>query len=122
MPEGCITEEQKQMLAYYLGFWRKNRNLLLDGALRLWDPQAFYSKASARMGEESITVLYSATAVQRETEKTTLVNCGPARKIYLDGFGGASYRIVDCMGKETAQGVLKEISALEVPCAGMIFI
>ena len=99
-----------------------NRELLLDGQLQLWDPQAFYSKASARMGEESITVLYSATALQRQTEKTTIVNCGPARKLYLDGFAGKAYRIVDCMGKETAQGVLAELSALTVPCAGMILI
>lgn len=117
-----ISEEQKKMLAYYLDFWRQNRELLLDGQLQLWDPQAFYSKASARMGEESITVLYSATALQRQTEKTTIVNCGPARKIYLDGFAGKTYRIVDCMGRETAQGVLEELSALTVPCAGMILI
>ena len=110
------------MLAWYLDFWRQHRQILLDGQLRLWDPQAFYSKASAQQGKESIMVLYSATVVEKQTEKTTVVNCGPARKIYLDGFGGASYRIVDCMGKETAQGVLKELSALEVPCAGMIFI
>ena len=117
-----ISPEQKQMLAWYLDFWRQHRQILLDGQLRLWDPQAFYSKASAQLGKESVMVLYSATVVEKQTEKTTVVNCGPARKIYLDGFGGASYCIVDCMGKETAQGVLKELSALEVPCAGMIFI
>lgn len=117
-----ISPEQREMLAFYLGFWRRNRQLLLDGRLRLWDPQAFYSKASARLGEESITVLYSATAVQRETEKTTIINCGPARKLYLDGFGGMFYRVLDCMGKETAQGTLAELAALTVPCAGMILI
>ena len=117
-----ISQQQKQMLAWYLDFWRQHRQTLLNGKLRLWDPQAFYSKASAQLGQESITVLYSATVVEKNSEKTIVVNCGPARKIYLDGFGGASYRIVDCMGKETAQGTLAELTALEVPCAGMILI
>lgn len=117
-----ISPSQRKMLAFYLDFWRKNRQLLLDGALTLWDPQAFYSKAAARLGDESITVLYTAVTVQKQTKKTTLVNCGPERKLYLEGFGGMAYRVVDCTGNETAQGTLTELSAIEVPCAGMVLI
>lgn len=118
----AISLEQKEMLSYYLNFWQKNRKLLLDGTLRLWDPQAFYSKASAQLEGESITVLYTDTVVQKETEKTTAVNCGPERKIYFDGFADAFYRIVDCRGREVARGVLQKLTALVVPCAGMVLI
>jgi alpha-galactosidase len=118
----AISLEQKEMLSYYLNFWQKNRKLLLDGTLRLWDPQAFYSKASAQLEGESITVLYTDTVVQKETEKTTAVNCGPERKIYFDDFADAFYRIVDCRGREVARGVLQKLTALVVPCAGMVLI
>lgn len=114
--------QQKKMLAFYLELWRQNKSLLLDGSLRLYDPQAFYSKASAQLGEESFTVLYTANTVQRETEKTTLVNCGQARTLYLEGFGGCAYRVVNCMGEAVSQGILENLSGLSVPAAGVIYL
>lgn len=117
-----ISPQQKQMLQYYLDFWIRNRKLLLEGKLILSDPQAYYSKATACLGDEAITVLYTDTTVTKQAARTTVVNCGAARRIYLDGFEGASYRIVDCMGSELAQGSLDALSVLTLPCAGMVFL
>ena len=37
-------------------------------------------------------------------------------------FADAFYRIVDCRGREVARGVLQKLTALVVPCAGMVLI
>ena len=115
-----ISPEQQKMLGFYLDFWRKNRDTLLEGRLKLWDPQALYSKASVTRGGQTVAILYTDTTFCRETDSTTLINCGKTRKLYLDGFGGCAYRILDCMGNHLAAGTLEALTALSVPTAGMV--
>jgi len=117
-----ISPDQKKMLAYYLGFWTRNRRLLLEGKLRLEGPQGFYTQASAQLEGQAVTVLYTDRTVVKQADATTVVNCGPDRRIYFDGFEGAGYRVVDCMGTELEAGTLSALSALTVPCAGMVLI
>ena len=64
---------------------------------------------------------YTDVTVEKVASKSTVVNCGPARKIYLDGFAGMRYRTVDCMGNEVETDSLKELSVLTVPGTGMVF-
>lgn len=116
-----ISEEQKQMLRFYLGLWRDNRELLLEGKLALYSPEAFYSKATATLSGRELTVLYTDTTVVKGADCTTVVNCGPERRVYMDGFSGQCYKIVDCMGKEVGDGVLTELCAVTLPCAGVLF-
>jgi alpha-galactosidase len=116
-----ISEEQKQMLRFYLDLWRDNRELLLEGKLALYSPEAFYSKATATLSGRELTVLYTDTTVVKGADCTTVVNCGPERRVYMDGFSGQCYKIVDCMGKEVGDGVLTELCAVTLPCAGVLF-
>ena len=116
-----ISEEQKRMLRFYLALWQDNRELLLTGKLTLSAPEAFYSKATATLADREVTVLYTDATVVKGTEHTTVVNCGVKRRVYLDGFGGRRYRIVDCMGQETECGVLTELCAVTIPGAGALF-
>ena len=66
-------------------------------------------------------MVYTDVTVEKISPKSTVVNCGPARKIYLDGFADMRYRMVDCMGNEVETGSLKEPSVLTVPGTGMVF-
>jgi alpha-galactosidase len=116
-----ISAPQKQMLRFYLDFWHQNRELLMDGKLTLYAPEAFYSKATATLGQRELTVLYTDPVVTRGANRTTVVNCGPERTVYLDGFAGQSYRLVNCMGQETAHGVLTALSSVTMPGAGILF-
>lgn len=116
-----ISREQKQMLRFYLNFWQENRELLLEGKLTLSSPESFYSKATATLSDRELTVLYTDTTVVKGADCTTVVNCGPARRVYLDGFSGQHYKIVDCMGQEIERGVLTELCAATLPGAGVLF-
>jgi len=116
-----ISGEQKQMLRFYLDFWQENRELLLEGKLALYSPEAFYSKATATLSDRELTVLYTDTTVVKGADRTTVVNCGPERRVYLEGFSGQGYKIVDCMGTERDSGVLTELCALTLPGAGVLF-
>jgi alpha-galactosidase len=115
-----ISEKQKQMLRFYLDFWRDNRKLLLEGKLTLYSPEAFYSKATATLSDQELTVLYTDTTVVKGASCTTVVNCGPERRVYLDGFAGQNYTIVDCLGKKTGSGVLTDLCAITLPSAGIL--
>jgi alpha-galactosidase len=115
-----ISEKQKQMLRFYLDFWRDNRKLLLEGKLTLYSPEAFYSKATATLSDQELTVLYTDTTVVKGASCTTVVNCGPERRVYLDGFAGQNYTIVDCLGNKTGSGVLTDLCAITLPSAGIL--
>lgn len=115
-----LPEAHKQMLGFYLDFWRANRRLLLEGKLTLWAPEAFYSKARASLDGRDLTVLYTDSVVIRDADRATVVNCGPERTVYLDGFAGQTYRVVNCMGQETAHGVLDSLSTVTLPGAGIL--
>ena len=75
-----ISPDQKKMLAYYLGFWTRNRRLLLEGKLRLEGPQGFYTQASAQLEGQAVTVLYTDRTVVKQADATTVGNCGPDRR------------------------------------------
>ena len=64
---------------------------------------------------------YTDVTMEKVASKSTVVNCGPARKICLDGFAVMRYRTVDCMGNEVETGSLKELSVLTVLGTGTVF-
>lgn len=45
-----ISDEHKQMIKHYLGFWRKNRDVLINEKLTVREPLAYYSQACATLG------------------------------------------------------------------------
>jgi len=117
-----LPEEHYRMLKYYLAFWRKNRDVLLNGKLTAENPQSFYTQAATSLGDAEIVTLYATSVVTKNAEKTTIVNASHTNRIYLDGFEGLHYCIVNCMGEEIEKGNLEKLSVLTVPTAGMVFV
>ena len=117
-----ITEEQKKTLSHYISFWREHRDILLNGKLYACDPGAVYSKAYSEKDGKAVCVNYEDPTVQGEWDSLVAVNCTGKTYLYLDGFAGKSYKVVNCMGEEIGSGTLAEISKISVPRGGMIFV
>ncbi|MBQ4066460.1 MAG: alpha-galactosidase [Clostridia bacterium] len=118
-----VTAEQKKALAFYLDFWRENRDLLLNGSLYANAPGTLYSKAYSEKDNRAVCVNYEDPVVDGNWESFTAVNCTGGAFLYLDGFEGKSYRAVNCMGETLAEGTLTAgIEKITVPRGGMIFV
>lgn len=73
-----IPNEHRKMLEFYLGFWRENRETLLDGEYRAENPEAFYTLVSSEKDGHLIAVNYVETVL-------TLV--GIKKLSYINGSG-----------------------------------
>ncbi|MBQ2730100.1 MAG: alpha-galactosidase [Clostridia bacterium] len=118
-----ITEEQKKALSYYMGFWRENRELLLDGTLYADAPGAVYSKAYSEKDGKAICVNYEDPVVTGGWDSFVAVNCTGASCLYIDGHKEKSYKIVNCMGDTLSVGTFgSDLEKISVPRGGMIFV
>ena len=117
-----ITEEQKKTLAHYISFWREHRHILLDGKLYAADPGAVYSKAYSEKDKKAVCVNYEDPTVSGDWDSFVAVNCTGKSHLYIDGFEGKSYKVVNCMGESISEGNLAAVSKVSVPRGGMIFV
>lgn len=100
-----LRKEHRQMLCYYLSFWRKNREVLLEGKLTDSNPEAGYSRVCASLGDKAVFTTYTQPVIAGEYAEFTVVNGTSGQSLYFKKCAGRRYRIVDCMGRETASGV-----------------
>ena len=67
-----LSEEHKKMLAYYLAFWKENRNVLIFGKLTAKASEGSYSQATSRLGEKSVTAVYNDAVIARTDEEALI--------------------------------------------------
>lgn len=116
-----LPEEHLKMLKYYLGFWNKYRDVLLDGRLTADNPEGNYSRASAVLGDKAVITLYTASYAACSAGETVVVNASVYGDIILGGCAGRAYRVTDCMGETLESGVFGgDINRLSVPVSGMV--
>ncbi len=118
-----LSEAHKKMLAFYLDFWKQNRETLLSGKLTAKASEGCYSTASSRSGEKTVTVAYNDAVICRADEKEVIaVNGTGGEELIFKNLAGFSYRVLNCLGEEVAGGVFEQnLEALFVPCAGLVF-
>lgn len=125
-----LPDEHRRMLAFYLGFWNENRDILLDGEIRAENPESLYScvRASADRGE--IAVAYVDRVVDLDGSRRFVCINGkgtPGLTIrYPAAASGARYFIRSCLGETLEEGSLPSIAGgrgiVELPVAvsGMV--
>ena len=123
MKIALLPEDHKRMLAYYLGFWREHRDILLDGKLRGENPESVYSIVWAEKEGKAVFTAYTDTVINCGGYREIIgVNCTRSQKLILRGAKGKPYRVVNCMGQCLAAGTVDEnLWEIGVPMAGMIF-
>lgn len=119
-----LNEQHKKMLSYYLSFWRENRETLLDGKIIGERPECNYTLVRAEKDGKAIFTAYSQSVIPcGDYESVIAVNGTGTGELILSGAKGRGYRVVNCMGEECGRGTVgADMEALNVPCAGMIFV
>ena len=117
-----ITKEHRSVLKFWLDFWIENQNVLLDGKLKIYNPEANYSMAEAELNGKKICVCYSRNIVDYSGGNLTAVNGTGESFIALRGNGKIKYIICDCMGANIESGIkdIKDIAVFDVPQSGLL--
>jgi alpha-galactosidase len=99
-----LPPDHCEMAKFWLSFWRKHRDALLDGELMPLHPEALYPVVIARTAAKSITALYSPSVVSLENPALAthiLVNGTLDDHIVADVDADLGVRTVttyDCLG------------------------
>jgi alpha-galactosidase len=116
-----LCEEHRKMLAFYLSFWRKNRDILLNGRLLAANPESAYSLVCAEKDGVAIFTAYTDTLIDCAAyTRITAVNATRSGSLLLKGADGKTYRVLDCMGNTLEEGILRgALCEVKVPLSGM---
>lgn len=118
-----LTEQHKKMLAYYLSFWRKYREVLTEGKVIGENPESDYSQVYAVLDDCSIFTAYTDSVIFVKTEKAVVVNGTRNNSLILKNCKGKTCKVVNCLGEELAQGMIENyLEEINVPMSGMVFI
>lgn len=117
-----LPEDHKKMLAFYLGFWRENRDTLIEGKLLAANPESAYSIACSEKDGKAVFVSYTDTLVDCTAySEICAVNASRSKNLLIKGAIGKSYTVYNCMGEELAAGVIySAISEIAIPLSGLI--
>lgn len=117
-----LNESHKKMLKFYLDFWYKNRDVLLDGRLTASAPESAYSQVTAQKDDRAVVTAYTDRIITVEDGvETTALNCTNQEKLMLVGALGRAYNVLNCMGETVYFGLVKNAAQeIAVPRAGMI--
>ena len=116
-----LCEEHRKMLAFYLSFWRENRDILLNGRLLAANPESAYSLVCAEKDGVAIFTAYTDTLIDCAAyTRITAVNATRSGSLLLKGADGKTYRVLDCMGNTLEEGILRgALCEVKVPLSGM---
>ncbi|MBA3708350.1 MAG: alpha-galactosidase [Planctomycetes bacterium] len=121
-----IPEEHREMVGFYLAFWREHRDALLDGELRAESPELGYPLVAAAIAGKRVAVAYAAVTVPLGSERDTrLVNATRGDQLTVScarDLGERRVRVHDCRGRLVSDGQRRFAAgahALAVPPAGI---
>lgn len=118
-----LPDDHKKMLKYYISFWKKYRNVLLDGKVAGKNPECHYSQVYSVLGDMAIFTAYADPVIDAATDKVIAVNATGEKNLIIKNCKAMPYKVVNCMGEEICKGVIENnIEEIEVPLCGMIFI
>ena len=126
---GEVSAEHRQMLSFWLKYWKANRATLLDGELQPVSPASNYPLVLARSSDKLIAAIYQDMVVAPGAQlpkQIDLVNAKPSRSVVVkfeEAFGPATVRIVDCLGKqisEHSQVLGAGVQSWDVPPSGLL--
>jgi alpha-galactosidase len=127
---GEIPKDHAAMIRFYIDYWRRNRAVLLDGALVASAPGANYPLLSGYGSDKQITALFTDQVVtldgSRPGAKIDIVNAKASRKVVLVAgadLGRYRYTVRDCQGRETGAATVQltaGLHAFDVPVSGLL--
>jgi alpha-galactosidase len=126
-----LPVEHHRMLEFWLAFWTRHKELLLDGELKPWHPELGYTEVEALNNGEQLMAVY-ARVISRPSlplrQKITLVNGTLEEGVVLDcreAVGRCRLKIQNCMGEVLSNQEIDftaGLIAVAVPPAGVAVI
>ena len=124
-----VSPEHREMIGFWMRWWRENRGVLLDGEFLPVSPAQNYPMVSARTPEKLISVIYQDIVVTPGAgapDSIDVVNAKPGKSVVLrldEAFGPALIRTRDCRGKQVGEET-KDLAAgahaFDVPPSGLL--
>jgi alpha-galactosidase len=122
-----IPPEHLEMLRFYLGYWTRNRAVLLDGGLAPLFPAENYPVVSAAGADKEIAALYSDGFARVAGKKAIeVINAKSSAAVPLVSeqyLGTYDYTISDCRGRPVKKGrvvLRKGTTSFDVPPSGLL--
>ncbi len=117
-----LPADHRRMLENYISFWKKYKEVLLEGRLTAKNPECNYSLASSVLGDMAVITAFTNPVAEISTPKAVVVNASMHKELIISGAEGKNYSVVNCMGEEIANGTITaDLTAIPVPKAGMVF-
>jgi alpha-galactosidase len=124
-----ISDDHRQMLKFWLGYWKENRSVLLDGKLRAVAPAQNYPMVMGRQDGKLIAAIYQDMFVPTGEEPLDAIDVvngksTPGAVVRLDrDFGKSEITIYDTLG-DVVSREKKDLGtgahAFDVPPSGLV--
>lgn len=117
-----INSEHYEVLKFWLNFWMENREVLLDGKLKIYNPEANYSMAESELNNRKLCVCYSKNIVEVSCDDCIIVNGTGESFIVVRANGDFKYSIRDCKGVCVNNGNqhINDVEIFAVPQSGVL--
>ena len=118
-----LPEEHLKMLSFYLDFWNKYCDVLLEGRLTADNPESNYSRVTAKLDDRAVITLYTNHCADCAEKETAIVNAAVYEELILTNCADKMYKITDCMGNVLENGAFgSDVNKILVPVSGMVFV
>lgn len=118
-----IPERHFKMLKFYLDFWNKNRDALIDGKFIPLNPECNYSTFIGKTDAKTVATCYNTNllSLNELSRETYIVNgtgkCGIV--LSLSQCISAAAEIYDCTGELVSTAPIQSLTKLDIPVSGI---
>jgi alpha-galactosidase len=126
-----IPEDHAQMAAFWIKYWKENKDVLMDGVFIPHNPAALYPLITAHDGDKIIAAVYNDIVFRVEQKGLNAVDIVNARggteviAQWMHDFGPARVIVYDCLGHiqdEYDMDINKGLRKFAVPPSGLVSI
>lgn len=124
-----IPQAHREMIGFWMKYWRENRGVLLDGEFIPVSPAQNYPMVSGRTAGKWISAIYQDVVVapgESSPAEIDVINAKPGANVVLrldKAFGSAAVTVRDCRGN-TVKTEMRELGSgahvFEVPASGLL--
>jgi len=126
-----LTEEHFKMSSFWLSFWKRHRDVLIDGSLAPYYPELNYPIIASSTEEKYLAAVYSDFIVHlggEANKNIILVNGTLKDKLYVEienDLGQRQIEVINCMGeviKRENINLNKGVLIIDIPVSGVAYI
>lgn len=124
-----LPPDHREMLRFWLGFWREYRDVLLDGTLHPISPELLYPAVLAETDRRQLIAWYADVVARPHApvpQESLLVNATGRDRVVLEldrAAGPRQARTVDCRGRMVSEepiNLTRGLHRLAIPPAGLM--